>query len=83
MSSYFPTEAGVLDYVPLEQELTFSSTELMQCVNISIRVDGIVERDEIVTVSLTSSDAAVPSNEISATITIVDSDECKLTQIIR
>ena len=66
----------LLDYVSLEQELTFSSDALSQCVNISILPDDIVEQDELVIASLTSSDVAVSIDQTSATITILDSNEC-------
>ena len=70
------TEADLSDYVPLRQELTFSSDALLQCVSISILVDDIVEQDERVIAALASSDIAVSIDQTTATITIMDSDKC-------
>ena len=67
-----------LDFVPVQMELTFLSDAQLQCTNFSVLADDIVEQDEIVMVSLSSNDAAVPSVQSTATVTIVDSDECKI-----
>ena len=66
-----------MDYVPVQMELTFSSDAQLQCTNLFVLADDIVERDEFVIALLTSSDAAVSIVQPTATVTIVDSDECK------
>ena len=67
-----------LDFVPVQMELTFLSDAQLQCTNFSVLADDIVEQDEIVMVSLSSNDAAVPSVQSTATVTIVDSDKCEI-----
>ena len=63
--------------MPLEQELTFSSSELTQCVNIVILPDDVVEMDERIIATLRSNDA-VSIDPATATVVIVDSNLCML-----
>ena len=65
-----------MDYVPVDEELTFSGSALIQSVIISILPDDIVEQDETFTVSISSNDSAVSIDQQTATITIFNSDEC-------
>ena len=75
MSIFILTVPG--DYAqPIPADLTFPQGTTLQCTNISISDDAIVENDELFSVQLTSTDPAVilsPSAR-SATVTIGDDD---------
>ncbi len=66
-----------VDYVPIAEPviLAFSGDSRFLCTNISILPDDIVERNEILTITLDSNDSAVSIAQPTATVLLVDSDE--------
>ena len=64
------------DYTPItDKTLIFSQDSLINCVNVSILPDAIVERNEVFSVSLNSDDVVVMFGQQEASIVIVDSDK--------
>lgn len=71
-----------VDYVGITDPavLIFSEDIQLQCVNISIIPDEIVERNELFTVTLESADT-VTFSQSSAVVVIVDSDEGSILHV--
>lgn len=66
--------AAEMDYTPLSMDLTFNTAVTSQTVAVTIMDDLVVERSEIINLTLTSTDPAVISNPSTSTITIEDVD---------
>ena len=63
------------DYKPLTELVLFSKDTLVQCFNISIIPDGIVEQIENFTLSLVvDHDSVISLNQSTASVVIVDSN---------
>ena len=70
---YMPLFVGGLDYDSVSVDLTFlpgASTGDIQCVNVNITDDTVVEDDEPFSVHLSSTDSAVNIAVADATVTI-------------
>jgi len=63
-----------MDYTAVSRNLTFSAAVSTQMVTIPILDDLIVERSEMFTLALTSTDPAVILNPSSSSVTIEDVD---------
>ena len=70
-SSYY---LGNSDYQPVTQALTFQQTQQLQCVNITILDDQILENAEYFFVNLTTDDLGIVFNTSSAVVTIGNDD---------
>ena len=67
-----------MDYIPISENITFSSSSTTQTVHVSIVNDALLETDEVFTASLSLEDETdlglIQLNPTSASITIVDDD---------
>ena len=66
--------AAGLDYTTVSRNLTFNAAVASQTVPIIITDDLIVERSEIINLTLTSTDPTVILNPSTSTVTIEDVD---------
>ena len=70
--------AAPVDYIPISEVITFSSSSITQTVHVSIVNDPLLEIDEVFTVSLSLEDKTdlglVQLNPTSTSITIIDDD---------
>ena len=73
-SIHFLVLAAGMDYTPLSMDLTFNTAVTSQTVAVTIMDDLVVERSEIINLTLTSTDPAVILNPSTSTITIEDVD---------
>ena len=62
------------DYSGVSSALLFSATSIRDCVDITIRADGLVEPDEIFSINLITTNPDVSLNVSMGSVTIVDSD---------
>ena len=67
--------ADFVDNTPVDFE--FSSTQLVDCVNIPIVDDTIVEGDEIFLVFLSTLDVQVQIGPISSANVLIEDNDCK------
>ena len=70
--------AAPVDYIPISEVITFSSSSIAQTIHVSIVNDQLLEIDEVFTVSLSLEDESdrgrVQLNPSSASITVIDDD---------
>ena len=66
--------AAGMDYTTVSRNLTFNAAVTSQTVPVAIIDDLIVERSEIINLTLTSTDPAVILNPSTSTVTIEDVD---------
>ena len=66
--------AAGMDYNTVSRNLTFNTAVTSQTVVVAIMDDLVVERSEIINLTLTSTDPAVILNPSTSTITIEDVD---------
>ena len=62
------------DYTAVSVPLTFSESNTMECVNISINADALDEVSEMFSVNLDTDDSSVILDPQSAPVTIIDSN---------
>ncbi len=61
-----------MDYVPLSSSLTFNANRSMECVDVMITNDTVVEGEESFTVSLTTSDPDVTVENGTVVVVIME-----------
>ena len=70
--------AGPVDYIPISEVITFSSSSITQTVHVSLINDQLLETDEVFTASLSLEDETdrghVQLNPSSTSITVIDDD---------
>ena len=73
--------ADGMDYTTVSRNLTFNAAVTSQTVPIIITDDLIVERSEIINLTLTSTDPAVILNPSTSTVTIGEDLDSKLLDV--
>ncbi len=63
-----------MDYVPLSSSLTFNASSNMECVDVMITNDTVVEGEESFTVSLTTSDPDVMVENGTVVVVVIMED---------
>ncbi len=63
-----------MDYIPLSSSLTFNASSDMECVDVMIVDDTVVEGEESFTVSLTTSDPDVMVENGTVVVVVIMED---------
>ena len=69
-----PLTEAYTDYTPVSMNLTLSADVGVACVNISVLADGLVEKEEMFGIVLSSLDPAVSLSSEPTPVTVTDSD---------